>query len=246
MDRTLLRDDDLQQIAAYRALLEQRLPLEPLPVPEHVRYAESERGWEDLLLFRAPKIERITLHRFFAYGRVREHLCLGWPAEDYDFPAIGLDLYEHAASFTLVADLLPMQDLAFHRDYYDRYLRGYQQVLTRWWPQLLAHVVQPLPPPPAYFTNQLGSCLALHLPLQYTGLEEAQAFQREVLSCWLDVWEQAEPLPEAERAAYNHRREVLIRQAYKRSDYESIASKVMASVVGWETTNGIFDAVFGP
>ena len=77
-------------------------------------------------------------------------------------------------------------------------------------------------------------------------MEEAQAFQREVLSCWLDVWEQAEPLPEPERAAYNHRREVLIRQAYKRSDYESIASKVMASVVGWETTNGIFDAVFGP
>jgi hypothetical protein len=245
MNRTELWDDDLQQAEAYLELLHRRLPLTPLPVPDHVRRCETERGWEDLALFTAPKIERITVHRFFALGRVREHLCLGWPAEDYDFPALGLDLYEHADHFNLTADFLPMQDIAYHRDYYDRYLAGYKDLVYSWWPKLIEHRVEPVEPPRAYFTNQLGSCLALHLPLRYEGLPTALAFQREAVGVWLDVWDRAEPVSEAERERYNTRRNQLIRGAYKRSDYDSVASKVMAAVVGWETTNGIFDAVFG-
>lgn len=245
MNRTELREDDLKQADAYLALLQERLPLEPIPVPDHVRRCETERGWEDLFVFRAPKIERITVHRFFALGRVREHLCLGWPAEDYDLPGLGIDLYERPDHFNLTADFLPMQDIAYHRDYYDRYLAGYKELVYAWWPKLIEHRVEPTPPPPAYFTNQLGSCLALHLPLRYEGLQTALAFQREAVKVWLDVWEKAEPVPEPERARYNARREQLIRGAYKRSDYDSVASKIMAAVVGWETTNGIFDAIFG-
>ncbi|MCS7002142.1 MAG: hypothetical protein NZ518_04755 [Dehalococcoidia bacterium] len=237
--------DDVGQTEALLATLRRALPLEPLPLPEFIRHHEDAKGWEDLAVYTAPKIERLSIHRFFAIGRLREHLCLAWPADDYDLPALGLDLYEHPTSFTLVADFIPMRDVVTARDYYPTYIEPFRQTLYEWWPQLREHFVQPAPPPVMYFTAQLGSCLALHQPMQYSGLEVACAFQRAVAEAWAQMVVKAQPVPEAERAAFNAQKRYRIRSAFKLSDYQ-VAAKHMAFVLGWERTDAIFDAIFGP
>lgn len=244
MDPTIKTDDTLGLTGELEAIIAARLPLTPLPVTAGIERLEGPFGWEDLHLYTAPKLDRLSVHRFFITGRLREHLCLAWPGDDYDIPALGLDIYEHPDDFTLVADWIPFRDLVDAPDYYKRYMAPFAELVAERWPTLLEHMVQPIEPPKPWFDKQLGSCLALHVNLHNSGIEAACDFQREATRRWCDLWERAEPLCGDERLAYNARRRRLI-ATFRAHDYNSGATQAMARVVGQEATDALFSAIFG-
>lgn len=237
--------DNLGQVDRIRAIIAARLPLEPIPLPPQIARHEAEFGWHDLALYRAPKLDRISFHHFFIKGRLREHLVLGWPGPGHDIPALGLDIYEHATDFTLVADLIPFNDLAWARDYYARYYGRVAEIVREAWTDLVPYLPGPPPAPDLSFTRQMGSALNIQVKLDYAALERACQLQADLAAAWCDLWERSEPLTGEARERYDTRRPVLI-GAFKHHDYDSGASKAMARVVGQEITDGLFEAIFGP
>lgn len=238
-------DDDLHYIDRMLAVFRESVPLEPRPVDPRIAAFRDEQTDLRVTSWTGPKIDRLTLYTFFAKDRLKEHLCLLWPAPDVAIPNLAMVVMEYGPSIIVSSDLMPMQDLAFHPGYYDRYMGSYRALVQEWWPRLTAHRAVPDPAPMGYFTGNLGSSLAVLLALKPEARELGVAYQEAVVRCWLEVAAWAEPLPAEERAAFTARREAFLLGAYKALDYASPAAPSLAKNLGWERTNLLFDAVFG-
>ena len=238
------------QLGVARAKLDLR-PLDVDPLIAHRVYAAgegaegSEAGAVHVESYESDQIERFTVYRYHRSGVLNEHLCHGWPAAGYDFPALTTVVFEFPQMTVLGADLLPIADVAFDRTYYGRWMLGYADLLEKHWPELIAHRPGTEPAPDAYFTNQVGSTLSVLMYLDADAVEPAVAFLREVTELWADLAADAKPRVE-DAEAVEARRIALMKRAYKGLDYHSPASDGLAAVLGWRGANLMFDHVFGP
>lgn len=248
-------EDTLGLIDAQRALIAAAVPVEPLPVDTRIERQvlevggpspESLAGAITLSTAHGPKVERTTTYRFQRRDILNEHLCHAWPAEGYDLPALTTVVFELPNAVILGADLIPMADVAFDREYYGRWYAEHTDLVTEHWPRISPHLLAPSPPPDAYFTNQLGSRLAVLTNLRPDGFGPAVDYVLALTELWTRLWERAEPAPAAYREATEARRRQLMHRAYKGLDYHSPASPSLASVLGWTGANLVFDHVFGP
>lgn len=246
--------DHLGLNARQLGLVENRLDLRPLAVDPLIAdrvYAAgeagdgSEAGAVRLASYASDKVERFTVYRYHRSGVLNEHLCHGWPAQGYDFPALTSVVFEFPTMTVLGADLLPIADVAFDRTYYGRWMLGYAKLLEEHWPGLVAHRMGPEPAPDAYFTNQVGSTLSVLAYLDADAVEPAVAFLAALTELWASLVEDAQPRTE-DAAAVEARRLALMKRAYKGLDYHSPASDGLAAVLGWRGANLMFDHVFGP
>ncbi len=238
-------DDDLHYVDRMLGVFRERVALQARPVDPRIASWQDHQTDLRVTSWSGPAIDRLTLYTFFAKDRLKEHLCLLWPAADVAIPNLAMVIMEYGPSIIVAADLMPMQDLAWHPGYYDRYMGGYRALVQEWWPRLTAHRAVPDPAPMGYFTGNLGSSLAVLLALTPEAREPGMAFQEAVARCWLDVAAGAEPVPAAEQPAFAARREAFILGAYKALDYASPAAPSLAKNLGWERTNLLFDTVFG-
>ena len=225
-----------------------RLPVDPLIADRVYTVGEatdgSEAGAVHLESYESDTLERFTVYRYHRHGVLNEHLCHGWPAAGYDFPALTTVVFEFPTMTVLGADLLPIADVAFDRTYYGRWMLGYAELLQKHWPALVAHRMGPEPAPDAYFTNQLGSTLSVLMYLDADAVEPAVAFLAELTELWAGLAADATPR-EDDADAVEQRRLALMKRAYKGLDYHSPASAGLAAVLGWRGANLMFDAVFG-
>ena len=248
-------NDTLGLIDAQRAILAGAIPLEPLPVDPSITDAALEvgdRGPEQLAgairlsTATGPKLTRTTAYRFQRRDILNEHLVHAWPASGYDVPALTTVVFELPGALILGADLIPIADVAFDREYYGRWYTEHTALVAEHWPRLSAHLLAPSPAPDAYFTNQLGSRLAVLTNLRPEGFGAAVDYVLALTTLWTELWERAEPSPETQRERTEARRRQLMTRAYKGLDYHSPASRSLASVLGWTGANLVFDHVFGP
>jgi hypothetical protein len=247
--------DTLGLIDAQRRILAAAVPLEPLPVDPRIalevlepgdRSPESLAGAITLTTATGPKLARTTAYRFQRRDILNEHLFHAWPAPGYDLPALTTVVFELPGALILGADLIPIADVAFDREYYGRWYAEHTDLVAEHWPRLSPHLLAPSPPPDAYFTNQLGSRLAVLTNLRPEGFGAAVDYVLALTELWTRLWERAESAPAAYRDATEARRVQLMTRAYKGLDYHSPASPSLASVLGWTGANLVFDHVFGP
>ena len=198
--------------------------------------------------FTGPKLERLSTYRFQRAGILNEHLFHAWPGAGYDFPVLTTVVFEMVGGWIMLGvDMPPVVDVVFDREYYGRYYEGLTAALTEHWPRLSPHLRRPNPQPDAYFTNQLGSRLSVLVDLDGEAMPVALDYVRAVTRAWVDAWASAEPVEDpALRAQIDLRRWTLMKKAYKGLDYHSPAGPSLASVLGWEGANLMFDHVFGP
>ena len=247
--------DTLGLLAAQRSILADSIALEPLPVDPRIdghvlepgdRGEGSLAGAITLSTATGPRLARTTAYRFQRRGILNEHLFHAWPAPEHDLPALTTVVFELPDALILGADLIPIADVAFDREYYGRWYAEHTALVAEHWPRISPHLLAPSPPPDAYFTNQLGSRLAVLTNLRPDGFEAAVDYVLALTRLWTQLWERAEPTPEPQRARTEERRRRLMTQAYKGLDYHSPASPSLASVLGWTGANLVFDHVFGP
>jgi len=247
--------DHLGITAEQLAVVARVVELSELPVDPRIRHQvlspgdrgpDSGAGAVTLRSFTGPKIERVTAYRFQRTGLLNEHLFHAWPAAGYDFPALTTVIFEMKGWVILGADLIPIADVAFYREYYSQWHGEHTDLVQEFWPRLQPHLMTQSPPPDAYFTNQLGSRLAVLANLHADALPVALDYVRGLTALWTRLWERAEPTPEEHRAHVDARRWNLMKKAYKGLDYHSPAGPSLASVLGWEGANLMFDHVFGP
>jgi hypothetical protein len=247
--------DTLGLIGAQRAIVAGAVPLEPLPVDPRIAFEVHEAGGTSpesmpgaitLSTAHGPKLKRTTAYRFQRRDILNEHLFHAWPGEGYDFPALTTVVFELPNALILGADLIPIADVAFDREYYGRWYAEHTDLVAEHWPRLSPHLLAPSPAPDAYFTNQLGSRLAVLTNLRPEGFGAAVDYVLALTELWTRLWERAEPSPAAYRDQTEARRHQLMTRAYKGLDYHSPASPSLASVLGWTGANLVFDHVFGP
>jgi hypothetical protein len=195
---------------------------------------------------RGPRLQRTTAYRFQRRDILNEHLFHAWPGEGYDYPALTTVVFELPNALILGADLIPIADVAFDREYYGRWYAEHTELVAEHWPRLSQHLLAPSPPPDAYFTNQLGSRLAVLTNLRADGFGAAVDYVLALTELWTRLYERAEPSPKQHRTRTEERRVQLMTRAYKGLDYHSPASPSLASVLGWTGSNLVFDHVFGP
>lgn len=248
VDRLGITDDQL-------AILSEAVPLTAQPVDERVadRVYEAGDGGEGTLagavrvrVHAAPKCERVTAYRFQRRGILNEHLFHAWPGEGFDFPALTTVIFEMQPGVILGADLIPIADVAFYPEYYGLWYGEMTSLTREFWPRIVEHMRTPAPPPDPYFTNQLGSRLAILADLTPEGLPVAREYLLALTRLWTHLWSRAEPTPEPQRERAEARRSSLMSLAYKGLDYHSPAAPSLAAVLGWAGANLMFDSVFGP
>jgi hypothetical protein len=246
--------DHLGLNARQLGIVRERLDLRPLPVDPMIAdrvYAAgeaaegSEAGAVHVESYESGQIERFTVYRYHRSGVLNEHLCHGWPAAGYDFPALTTVVFEFPGMTVLGADLLPIADVAFDRTYYGRWMLGFAELLEKHWPALIAHRSGPEPAPDAYFTNQIGSTLSVLMYLDADAVGPAVAFLAELTELWASLAADARPRTTDDAADVERRRLALMKRAYKGLDYHSPASDGLAAVLGWRGANLMFDHVFG-
>lgn len=247
--------DTLGLLAAQREILASAVPLEPLPVDPRIEAHVLEpddrgpgtlAGAIALSTARGPRLERTTAYRFQRRSILNEHLVHAWPAADHDLPALTTVVFELPDALILGADLIPIADVAFDREYYGRWYAEHTALVAEHWPRISPHLLAPSPPPDAYFTNQLGSRLAVLANLRPEGFGAAVDYVLALTELWTLLWRRSEPTPEPQRARTEERRRRLMTRAYKGLDYHSPAAPSLASVLGWTGANLVFDHVFGP
>ena len=240
-------------IDAQRAILAGAIPLEPLPVDPSITDAALEvgdRGPEQLAgairlsTATGPKLTRTTAYRFQRRDILNEHLVHGWPAAGYDFPALTTVVFEFPAS-TCSAPTSPDRRRRVRPRPTTAAGCRHAELLAKHWPRLSAHLLGAEPAPDAYFTNQLGSRLAVLMYLRPEGFGAAVDYVLALTTLWTELWERADPSPETQRER-PRRAVALMKRAYKGLDYHSPASRSLAAVLGWTGANLMFDHVFGP
>ena len=237
------------------AIVGAAIPLTELPVDPRISHhalAAGDRGPDTkagavrLQTFTGPKLERTTAYRFQRHGILNEHLYHAWPAAGYDYPALTTVVFEMHGGIILGADLIPIADVAFYREYYGVWYGEHTELIKEFWPRLTPYLLAQSPVPDAYFTNQLGSRLSVLANLTPDAMPVALEYVRELTALFTRNWARAEPTPEEHREHVEARRMNLMKKAYKGLDYHSPASPSLASVLGWDGANLMFDHVFGP
>lgn len=252
MLRAVDREDNLGLLDEQLALVRAMAPLTPLVVPEEIAHRRieagpsNEAGGVDVRSFTGDKIERLTAYRFHRRDVLNEHLFHVWPGRHYEFPALTTVIFEMPSMLILGADFVPIGDVAFDPTYYARYLGDFSDLVAARWSDLVACRLGPEPPPDPYFTHQLGSRVSLLMYLENSAVDAARSFIVEATELWTSMCAGADPVPESRAGRVEERRNALIRKAYKGLDYHSPASDGLASVLGWQGANLMFDAVFGP
>jgi hypothetical protein len=248
----LTEEDSVGLLAEQRRILTESIDFRPLPVDpliEHRSIAAApgnEAGRVDVVSCSAESVERFTTYRFHRADTLTEHLCHVWPGPGWEFPALTTVLFELPEVCIVGADFVPVGDVAFDRTYYGRYLLGFADVVQRHWPALIAHRIGPEPPPSPYFTLQVGSAAGVLAYLSPAAIPAVIDFLCDVTTAWAQMHDGAQPAPPDRAARVEERRLAVMKQAYKGLDYHSPAGDGLASVLGWEGANRMFDAVFGP
>jgi hypothetical protein len=241
-----------EQLAIVREAIElQELRVDPR-IRDHV-LAPGDRGEGTLggavrmQSFTGP-LERLSTYRFQRAGILNEHLFHAWPGAGYDFPLLTTVVFEMVGDWIMLGvDMPPVVDVVFDREYYGRYYEGAHRGPDR---ALAAALAAPAPAEPAarrLLHQPLGSRLSVLVDLDGEAMPAALDYVRAVTRAWVEAWASAEPVQDpAARAQIDLRRWTLMKKAYKGLDYHSPAGPSLASVLGWEGANLMFDHVFGP
>lgn len=221
--------------------------LAEVPLPGPAARMDAPNGGQWTRLWRGDRLEQATVHEFRSVGKVTEWNMIGVPANGWDFPGVHLVLYQFPGRLHLVADLVPLADVVFQRDYYPRYLDAHREIVARWWKEIVSAASLPDQPPPARAYQQAGSALEISLYLDPSALDVATAFLAEAALGWAAVVAAAEPVGDpALAAAIDLRKDTLFRTFWKAADRQGVAFGIMAEVVGEDLSGQLFDMLWGP
>ena len=163
------------------------------------------------------KIEK--LH--FGWTIIRDAMlistCMGWPSDDYDFPALAITWDESEKHVHIIADFMPLVDLVMNEGYLEKYLDPFEPVYKRYTDLLDA--------PP----EQLGWFRALSGPYVIGGRPKSdpdRTLMKRSLEClvtyiryWLEeIVAKAEPVRDPAYKQQVKERKQKIRDIYRRKD----------------------------
>jgi len=177
------------------------------------------------------KIEKLA-HMWVLISRsIAGGMWMGWPNDDYDFPALVLAWEESKKRLHIIIDVLPLADCVEYEWYREKYLDGIEPVYNEY-KDLIG-------PPSTYrwFRAQQGPYHIFDGP---SGQRD-RALECEVayIKYWAAVVKQAEPVQDEQHRQYiNRRKRLLMTQLRQRDPLGSVLIRTLGPELGKKCSIG--------
>lgn len=177
------------------------------------------------------KIEKLA-HMWVLISRsIAGGMWMGWPNDEFDFPALVLAWEESKKRLHIIIDVLPLVDVVEYEWYREKYLDGIEPAYNEY-KDLIG-------PPSTYrwFRAQQGPYHIFDGPSMQR--ERALECQIEYLKHWVEVVKKAEPVEDGEYKTYaNRRKRLLMTQLRQRDPLGSVLLRVLGPELGKKASIG--------
>jgi len=177
------------------------------------------------LHFYNDKIEKLA-HMWVLISRsIAGGMWMGWPNDDYDFPALVLAWEESKKRLHIIIDIMPIADCVEHEWYREKYLDGIEPVFNEY-KDLIG-------PPSTYrwFRAQQGPYMIFDGPSGQR--ERALQCEVEYIKHWAAVVNNAEPVEDSQYKQYaNKRKRLIMNQLRQRDPLGSVLIRTMGPELG--------------
>ncbi len=174
------------------AMIQQRYPLEPTPVPDDLRLIRLPLGFMTLRLdnWRAPRVRKVNVMRSSVKLPRLEILALEiYPESCYDIPLLAIDFSCMKKKSFIYMNFIP---LFTDSRYVQRYVERLRPVVSR-------YAIGPPAKPKEWMQPYLTDC-SLYAMADNSLLESAHACALDVLRCYLDLLDEAAPVTDSSYA----------------------------------------------
>jgi len=200
---------------------------EPLKEFEGINIAENREKVKEKMkdmdssmvmnYFQSEKIEKLCLGWTVIMKSIVVTMFSGWPRDNYDFPAMPMDMAESEKHVYIGADLVPLTDIVINDWYREKYLDGFEPLYKQY-----LDLLDPTPNPMHWFR-------AISSPYVISGRPEAgsdRAVVKRASDCfvaylkyWLEeIVAKAEPMKDSAHKEYVNKRKAKIRDEFRRKD----------------------------
>jgi len=174
------------------AMIQERYPLEPTPVPEDLRSIRLPLGFVTIGLenWRAPKVRKVNVMRSTVKLPRLEILALEiYPENGYDIPLLAIDFSCMKKKSFIYMNFIP---LFTDQEYLQRYVERLRPLVRR-------YAIGPPAKPKPWMQPYLTDC-TLYAMADNSLLESAHACALDYLRCYLDLLDEASPVIDSDYA----------------------------------------------
>ena len=171
------------------------------------------------------KIEKLAHMWVLISGSIAGGMWMGWPNENYDYPALVMAWEESKKRLHIIIDLMPMVDVVEYESYREKYLDPIEPVFNEY-KDLIG-------PPSTYrwFRAQLGPYNIFDGPSGQR--ERALTCQMEYIKHWAELVKNAEPMEDGPYKEYvNKRKRTIQLQLRQRDPLGSVLIRTMGEELG--------------
>jgi hypothetical protein len=174
------------------AMIQERYPLEPTPIPEDLRTISLPLGFVTIGLdnWRAPKVRKVNVMRSTVKLPRLEILALEiYPESGYDIPLLAIDFSCMKKKSFIYMNFIP---LFTYQEYLQRYVERLRPVLSR-------YEIGPPAKPKQWMQPYLTDC-SIYAMADNSLLERAYACALDYLRTYLGLLDEARPVTDCDYA----------------------------------------------
>lgn len=174
------------------AMIQERYPLEPTPIPEDLRTIRLPLGFVMIGLdnWRAPKVRKVNVMRSTVKLPRLEILALEiYPESGYDIPLLAIDFSCMKKKSFIYMNFIP---LFTDQEYLQRYVERLRPVMSR-------YSIRPPAKPKQWMQPYVTDC-TIYAMADNSLLENAQACALDYLRTYLDLLDEASPVTDSDYA----------------------------------------------
>ena len=181
--------------------------------------------------FHNDKIEKLALMWLLISRSIAGGSWVGWPTDDYDFPALIIAWEESKKRLHIIIDLLPMADCVEYEWYREKYLDGLEPVYNEYKDLIGPNSTY------RWFRAMQGPYHIFDGPGEQRG--RALACEIEYIKEWVKVVKKAEPVKdEAYKQYVNKRKRIMQTQLRQRDPLGSVLMRTLGDELGKKSILG--------
>jgi hypothetical protein len=177
------------------------------------------------------KIEKLALMWILISKSIAGGSWMGWPADDYDFPALVIAWEESKKRLHIIIDVMPIADEVEHEWYREKYLDGIEPVYNQYKDLIGPNSTY------RWFRAMQGPYHIFDHPGEQR--ERSLQCEMEYIKYWAEVVQKAEPIKDAAYRQYaNRRKRIMMSQLRQRDPLGSVLLRTLGPELGKKSAIG--------
>lgn len=233
-------EEETDFISKVKKSLEQ-LSLREVAVDPELKKIEVEGGSIDITMFKAEKIEKLTLSTIKIHeSSVSEESVLVWPEDTYDLPLFWCNLTQMPGMNIFINDFSPLMDIVVWPQYGERYLDELMTIKDSAVEKLKEGIVER----EFKLSTKTTWTLSPHrtiFSLMDAFIPRLVPIMNEYCKLYLKLWQGSASIEKNEERQFCKRKKEAVRKMMKENDP---GYHFMVNIFGEDKTRKVFDLIF--